>query len=95
MDINKKACCARAAGWALVGIVIAVAWGIGNLGNGMSPLSAFAIPGAVILALLGVVTLASLNVPWFNRLCACPPADSADKKRKPRAPAGMGGHSTA
>lgn len=94
MDTEKKACCARAAGWASVGVLIAVAWGIGNLGNGMSPVGAFVIPGAVVVALLGVVALASLNVPWFNRLCACPP-DRGDRKRKPRPPVGMSGRPAA
>ena len=72
MDPMKRACCARTIGWSFVGVVIAVSWGIGNLANGMEPLAAFAIPGMIVLAIVGFVALAALNVNWFNRLCACP-----------------------
>lgn len=71
MDQEKKACCARSAGWALVGVAIAVAWGIGNLSNGMSPGEAFAIPGLIVFAIVGVVVLAELDVPWFRKLSLC------------------------
>ena len=78
MEIEKKACCVRAMGWSLVGIVIALAWGIGNFTNGMGALSAFGIPALVVVAILGVVVLAALDMPWFNRLCNCPTRDSAN-----------------
>jgi len=71
MDTETKACCARAAGWGMVGIAIALGWGLGNLNSGMSVLSAFAIPALIMLLVVGVVVLATLNVPWFNRLCTC------------------------
>lgn len=72
MDATKKACCKRAIGWSLVGIAIALAWGIGNVTNGMNPLSAFAIPGLIILLIVGIVALSALNTSWFNSLCSCP-----------------------
>jgi hypothetical protein len=84
MDTAKMNCCARAAGWSLVGIVIASSWGIGNLANGMSPLTAFAIPALICVAVVGAVALAALNVPWFNRLCACPAANSANEPHEGR-----------
>lgn len=91
MNTEKKSCCAQAAAWALIGIVIAVSWGIGNLANGMSPLMAFAVPGLVMFALLSVVALAALDVPWFNRLCACPrdEAKSQAGKKNTKISAGM------
>lgn len=78
MNADKKACCARAAGWGLVGIVIAIGWGMGNLTNGMNILSAFAIPGLIVLGILGVVIMGTLDVPWFKRLCVCE-GDAADE----------------
>ena len=89
MDANKRSCCAQAAGWGLVGVVIAVAWGLGNLGDGMSLFSAFAIPGAFVFSIIGVMALAALDVPWFNRLCACPPDESPGGKKRPHNAAGM------
>jgi hypothetical protein len=84
MDTAKKACCARAAGWSLVGITIALSWGIGNLANGMSPLRAFAIPALICIAVVGAVALAALNVPWFNRLCACPATNPRNEPHEGR-----------
>ena len=72
MDTASKACCARAVGWSLAGIAIALSWGIVDLANGMSPLRAFAIPALICSAVVGAVALAAPNVRWFNRLCACP-----------------------
>jgi len=72
MDAPSRNCCMRAIGWALVGVVIAVSWGVGNLASGMPMLEAFGIPGLVVSFLLGGVVLAVLRVPWFLRLCACP-----------------------
>ena len=89
MDANKRSCCAQAAGWGLVGVVIAVAWGLGNLGNGMSLFGAFAIPGAFVFSIIGVVALAALDVPWFNRLCACPPDKSHKGGKRSRSATGM------
>jgi hypothetical protein len=68
MDTEKMACCARSAGWFVVGIVIATAWGIGNLLNGMAFLEAFAVPGLIVFAIIGVVALAELDVRWFRKL---------------------------
>lgn len=75
MDVQKKACCARSTGWFLVGIVIAVAWGIGNYVNGLAVAEAFAIPGLIVFAFIGVVALAELDVPWFRRFSLCPRAN--------------------
>jgi hypothetical protein len=72
MDRVKKSCCTRAAGWAVVGIVIATAWGLGNLAGGMTLLEAFAVPAAIAAGAVGVIALALLDVRWFSRLCACP-----------------------
>ena len=88
MNTEKRSCCVRAMGWSLVGIVIALAWGIGNFTNGMSVLSAFAVPGLIVLAILGVVVLATLEVPWFKRLCTCP-THIADDHEKDAKVAGM------
>ncbi|MDJ0807694.1 MAG: hypothetical protein QNJ78_12785 [Gammaproteobacteria bacterium] len=80
MDIERKACCARGVGWSLIGVVIAMGWGMGNLANGMSALSAFAIPGLIMLVIIGVMVLAVLEVPWFKKLCTCPTGkDPQDK----------------
>ena len=89
MDADKRSCCAQAAGWGLVGLVIAVAWGLGNLSNDMSLFSAFAIPGAFVFSIIGVVALAALDVPWFNKLCACPPDRPPGGKRRSHTTAGM------
>ena len=72
MDTLRKSCCARAAGWTAVGVVIAAAWGFGNLASGMALLEAFAIPAVIVAVAVGVIALSLFNVPWFNRLCACP-----------------------
>jgi hypothetical protein len=81
MDAEKKGCCARASGWGLVGIVIALIWGIGNLAAGMGFLKAFGIPMLLVLVIVGVVVLAALNVPWFNRFCSCSDPDKHDFPR--------------
>jgi hypothetical protein len=78
MDAEKKGCCARAAGWGLVGIVIAFMWGIGNLATGMGLLKAFGIPLLLMSAIVGIVVLAALNVPWFNRFCSCSSSNDHD-----------------
>jgi hypothetical protein len=88
MNNERKSCCVRAMGWSLVGIVIALAWGIGNLSSGMGVLSAFAIPALIVVAILGVVVLATLEVSWFKRLCVCPNRGSGDD-RKDEGMAGM------
>ena len=81
METEKRSCCIRAAGWASIGIVIALAWGVGNYANGMSVFSAFAIPGLIVLAIVGSVVLGALNLPWFNRLCNSQTSDDEwDKK---------------
>lgn len=82
METEKRSCCIRAAGWALVGIVIALAWGGGNYANGMSAFSAFAIPGLIVLAIIGFVVLGALNLPWFNKLCNCQTSDDEWNKKR-------------
>ena len=81
MDAGTKGCCARASGWGLVGIVIAFIWGIGNLAAGMGLLQAFGIPVLLVLVIVGVVVLAALNIPWFNRFCSCSDPDKHDFPR--------------
>lgn len=89
MDAMRKSCCARAAGWAAVGIVIAAAWGVGNLTSGMAPFNAFAIPVVIMALAVGFIALALFNVPGFNRLCACP----GTRDRRPETGAGTHGPS--
>jgi hypothetical protein len=88
MDIERKACCARGLGWSLIGIVIASVWGLGNLANGMSPLAAFAIPGLIMLTIVGTMVLAVLDVPWFKKLCICS-ADKDPQKKVTNTPASL------
>ena len=79
MDNKRKSCCAYAVGWSLVGIAIAFSWGVGNLSTGMSSLSAFTIPGLIVLAIFGVLVLSVLEVPWFQKFCACNGSESEQK----------------
>jgi hypothetical protein len=65
-------------GWAVVGIVIAAAWGIGNITSGMPILEAIAVPAVILAIIVGVIALALFNVPWFARLCTCDQPTHAD-----------------
>jgi hypothetical protein len=80
MDKTRKSCCARATGWAAVGIVIAVAWGIGNLTSGIGVVEAIAVPVAIVAIAVGFIALPLVNAGWFNRLCACPGTHDRDGK---------------
>ena len=83
METMRKSCCARAMGWAVVGIIIAAAWGIGNLTSGMTLLEAFAIPAVILTSVVGVIALALFDVPWFARLCACDQSTRSERGGTP------------
>lgn len=80
METLRKSCCARAMGWAIVGVVIAAAWGIGNITSGMPIFEAIAIPAVILAIVVGVIALALFDVPWFARICSCDQSTRADDR---------------